>query len=73
MGLPKSQAVETPNSNGKSFERSASIDLKSDFDQRIASFDHWLDAGFTDINQGVLVGLAKDPVEEMFNLLSHAD
>ena len=44
---------------------------KSDFDRRYHSFDHWLDAGFRDVNLGALVGLCDDPTIEIANLLSH--
>lgn len=46
---------------------------KANYDQRLASFDHWLDAGFKYVNQGLLVGLDKDIVEEMFRLVWHAN
>jgi len=44
---------------------------KGDFDRRVASFDHWLDAGFRHVNPGVLIGLHRDLRAEIFNLVSH--
>lgn len=43
---------------------------KSDYDRRIGSFDRWLDAGFTDVNPGVLIGLHDNLEEELVSLLS---
>ncbi|HWF90085.1 MAG TPA: 3-methyl-2-indolic acid synthase [Pyrinomonadaceae bacterium] len=44
---------------------------KSDYDRRIRSFDHWLDAGFRYVNPGTLVGLHQDTEAEVINLVSH--
>ena len=46
---------------------------KADFDRRAASFDAWLDAGFTHVNPGVLVGLHDDLSAELVNLVAHAE
>ncbi|HEU4711122.1 MAG TPA: 3-methyl-2-indolic acid synthase [Pyrinomonadaceae bacterium] len=44
---------------------------KADYDRRIRSFDHWLDAGFRYVNPGTLVGLHQDTEAEVINLVSH--
>ncbi len=43
---------------------------KTDYDQRLRSFDHWIDAGFRYVNPGVLVGLS-DEETELVRLVSH--
>jgi 2-iminoacetate synthase len=45
---------------------------KSDFDQRIRSFDNWLDAGFHYVNPGFLVGL-HSPEQDLVQLISHIE
>jgi 2-iminoacetate synthase len=45
---------------------------KSDFRQRLKSFDHWLDHGFRHVNPGFLVGL-QDPDEDIAHLATHVD
>lgn len=44
---------------------------KADYDRRIRSFEHWLDAGFHMVNPGALVGLNRDPAAEAASLVSH--
>jgi 2-iminoacetate synthase len=44
---------------------------KSDYDRRVRSFDHWVDAGFQYVNPGVLVGLHEDVEAEVVSLVSH--
>jgi 2-iminoacetate synthase len=44
---------------------------KTDYDRRIASFEHWLDAGFRYVNPGSLVGLHRDIASEIVSLVSH--
>lgn len=44
---------------------------KSNYDQRLRSFDNWIDAGFRYVNPGILVGLS-DPEMEIVRLVSHA-
>lgn len=46
---------------------------KSDYDRRVRSFDHWVDAGFQYVNPGVLVGLHDDVEAEVVSLVSHVD
>ncbi|HEX8087674.1 MAG TPA: 3-methyl-2-indolic acid synthase [Blastocatellia bacterium] len=45
---------------------------KSDFDQRIRTFDNWLDAGFRHVNPGFLVGL-DSPEKDLVQLVSHVE
>lgn len=45
---------------------------KADYDRRVRSFDHWIDAGFRYTNPGVLIGLHKNIEEDLVNLISHA-
>ena len=45
---------------------------KSDFDQRLRSFDHWLDAGHLDVNPAFLVGLS-EPGTDLAVLVSHIE
>ncbi len=45
---------------------------KSDFGQRIATFDNWLDAGFRYVNPGFLVGLHA-PEEDLTHLIAHVE
>ncbi len=44
---------------------------KADYDRRIVSFEHWLDAGFRYVNPGSLVGLHRDAESEIVGLISH--
>lgn len=44
---------------------------KADYDRRIRSFDHWVDAGFRYVNPGMLVGLHRDVEAEVVSLVSH--
>ncbi|MFI5931969.1 3-methyl-2-indolic acid synthase [Actinoplanes sp. NPDC051494] len=44
---------------------------KANFDRRVVSFDRWLDAGFTYVNPGVLVGLHDDLAAELVDLVAH--
>lgn len=45
---------------------------KANFDRRIRSFDHWLDAGFRQVNPGFLVGL-HDVEQDLAALLWHVN
>lgn len=58
----------------QAFMGSTSEDVpKANFDRRVVSFDAWLDAGFKQVNPGVLVGLHEDLTVEMVNLIAHAE
>jgi 2-iminoacetate synthase len=46
---------------------------KADYDRRVVSFDRWLDAGFRDVNPGVLVGLHDDIAAEVVTLVAHGE
>lgn len=45
---------------------------KADFDRRITSFDRWLEAGFSRVNPGALIGLQDNIADELVNLVAHA-
>jgi 3-methyl-2-indolic acid synthase len=65
------QETFVPKTYARFMGADAGASPKADFERRIRSFDRWLDAGFTHVNTGVLLGLHRDLGEELSYLLRY--